>query len=136
MELTVVHLDPSRDAMECVTPAGVTMRFDNPDTGNSGASPMEHLLAALGACALVDVGIVLRKKRLTFRDLRVMCVGDRREGAYPRVFTGVKLRFEVGGPVPKTAFDEAVKLSVEKYCSAAGTVREGAAVSFDAVVVD
>ncbi|HVL88549.1 MAG TPA: OsmC family protein [Candidatus Thermoplasmatota archaeon] len=134
MELVVRNLDPERDAMECVAPSGAVMTFDNPPEGRHGASPLEHLLASLGACALVDVGIVLRKKRLSFRNLRVTCTGERREKPYPRSFTSLKLRFEVEGDVPSAAFEEAVRLSVDKYCSVAGTIREAAPVAWEAAV--
>ncbi len=133
MRLTVTHTGKG-SAMECKTPQGVTMTFDDPDTGNHGASPMQHMLAAVGACALVDIDIILRKKRLDFTNLSVECVGIRRDDPFPRVFTDVKLVFRIGGDVPQKAFDDAVKLSVEKYCSAAGTVRETAPVEFEAIV--
>lgn len=132
MRLTVVHTGKG-SAMECTTPQGVTMTFDDPDEGTHGGSPMQHLLAAVGACALVDVAVILRKKRLTFRDLRVECVGARRDEPYPRVFTDVKLVFRVEGDVPQRTFDDVVKLSVDKYCSVAGSLREGAPVRYEAV---
>lgn len=133
MRLTVAHTGPG-SGMECTTPQGVTMTFDDPDTGRHGASPVQHLLAAIGACALVDVDIFLRKKRLAFTNLRVECVAQRREEPYPRVFTSVKLVFHVEGAVPQKAFDDVVRLAVEKYCTVAGTVAAGAPVSFEAVV--
>lgn len=133
MELTVCHLGADRkSAMECTTPQGTVMTFDDPDTGTHGASPVQHLLASIGACALVDVGIILKKKRLDWRDLRVTCTGTRRDEPFPRVFTDVKLRFEVGG-VGQKVFEEAVRLSVDKYCTVAGTVKAGAAVAYEAV---
>lgn len=133
MRLTVRHTGKG-SAMECTTPQGVTMTFDDPDTGTHGASPMQHLLAAIGACALVDVDLILRKKRIAFRNLTVECVGPRRQDPYPRVFTGVRLLFRVEGDVPPQVFNDVVKLSVDKYCSVGGTVREGAPVAYEAVV--
>lgn len=131
MRLTVTHTGQG-SGMECRTPQGQTMTFDDPDSGTYGASPMQHLLAAIGACALMDVDIILRKKRLAFTNLRVDCVGTRRDEPYPRVFTGVKLVFAVDGDVPVKAFDDAVRLSVEKYCSVGGTVQDGAPIAYEA----
>lgn len=133
MRLTVKHTGPG-SGMECTTPQGATITFDDPDTGTFGASPVQHLLSALGACALVDVAIFLKKKRLTFTNLRVECVAQRRDEPYPRVFQSVKLVFRVEGAVPKKAFDDVVRLAVEKYCTVAGTVKEGASVEWEAVV--
>lgn len=133
MRLTVQHLGKG-SAMECRTPQGATITFDDPDEGTHGGSPMQHLLSAIGACALMDVDTILRKKRLTFSNLRVECVGGRREDPFPRVFTGVKLTFRVEGDVPPNVFLDVVKLASTKYCSVAGTVREGAGVDVEAIV--
>lgn len=133
MRLTVTHTGEG-SGMSCTTPQGVLMTFDDADKGTHGASPMQHLLAAVGACALMDVDIILRKKRLTFSNLRVECVGARRDEPYPRVFTGIRLVFRVDGDVPAKAFDDAVRLSVEKYCSVGGTIQEGAPIAHEAVV--
>lgn len=130
MRLTVRHTGKG-SGMECTTPQGVTMTFDDPDTGNHGASPMQHLLAAIGACALVDADIILRKKRLSFSNLRVECVGARRDEPFPRLFTGIKLAFHVDGDVPAKVFEDTVRLSVEKYCSVGGTVSTGAPIAFE-----
>ncbi|MGQ0534573.1 MAG: OsmC family protein [Methanobacteriota archaeon] len=133
MELTVRHLGKG-SAMECTTPQGAAITFDDPDTGAYGGSPVQHLLSAIGACALVDVGIILRKKRLAFSDLKVVCAGTRRDEPSPRVFLDVRLRFEVSGEIPQKVFDDVVKLSVEKYCTVAGTVQKGAPVAFESFV--
>ncbi len=133
MSLTVHHLAKG-SAMSCSTPQGATITFDDPDEGTFGASPMQHLLAAMGACALMDVGTILRKKRLAFSNLRVDCEGARRDEPFPRVFTGVTLTFRVDGEVPPQVFSDVVKLAVDKYCSVAGTVQAGAPVEHRAVV--
>lgn len=133
MRLTVRHLGKG-SAMECTTPQGATITFDDPDEGTHGGSPMQHFLSALGACALVDVGTILRKKRIAFSDLHVECLGARREDPFPRVFTSVKLIFRVKGDVTPQVFSDVVKLASTKYCSVAGTVREGARVEVESIV--
>jgi putative redox protein len=129
--LTVRHTGKD-GAMECTNPQGAVATFDG--DGVKGLGPMEHLLAAVGACALVDVESILRKKRLAFRDLRVDCVGTRPDGVAPRPLLDVRLEFRVAGDVPAKAFDDAVRLSVEKYCSVGATVRAGAPVAFESHV--
>ena len=118
--------------IESTTPNGQTLVFDG--DGVTGPSPMEHLLAALGACALMDVHIILAKKRLAFSDLRVECVGTRPDSGDVKPFLGTKLRFLVDGDVPQKAFDDAVRLSVEKYCSVGTTLRKGTSVEYEAKV--
>lgn len=132
MRLTVAHTLKGM-ALECRTPQGATIAFDDSDAGTSG-SPVQHLLASLGACALMDVEIILRKKRLAFSNLRVECVAQRPDEGTPRPLLDVKLLFRVEGDVPAKAFDDAVRLSVEKYCSVGETIRRGAPLSFEAKV--
>jgi putative redox protein len=78
------------------------------------------------------VDVILRKKRLAFRDLRVECVGERPDEGTPKPFLGVKLVFRVKGDVPAKAFDDAVRLAVEKYCSVGATLGKGIPVAWDA----
>lgn len=132
IQLTVHHSGEG-DALTCTTPQGASMTFD---TGAStfGASPMQHLLAAIGACAIIDVEGILKKKRLAFSNLRVDCVGERPDEGYPKPFTSLKLKFLVDGDVPAKAFDDAVRLAVEKYCSVAETLKTNPPVSFEAIV--
>ena len=130
MRLTVAHTGKA-NALECVTPQGARIGFDDTDAGTTG-SPVQHLLASLGACALMDVDIILRKKRLEFSDLRVECVAQRPDEGTPKPLLDVNLIFHVKGNVPTKAFDDAVRLSVDKYCSVGETVRKGAPVRFEA----
>lgn len=132
MRLTVAHTGKGM-AMECRTPQGATIGFDDSDEPTTG-SPVQHLLASIGACALMDVDIILRKKRVAFSGLRVECVAQRRDEPYPRIFTGVALVFHVEGDVPQKVFDDVVKLSVDKYCTVAGTLAVGAPVRYEARV--
>ncbi len=132
MRLTVTHTGKG-SSLDCATPQGPVITFDG-DGGPHGASPMQHLLASIGACALMDVDVILRKKRLTFSGLRVECVGARPDEGTPKPFQDVKLLFRVEGDVPAKAFDDAVRLSVEKYCSVGSTVRAGAPIAFEAKV--
>lgn len=133
MRLTVRHTLEG-DAMECATPQGSMILFDGTDGPTKTGSPVQHLLAAIGACALLDVNTILVKKRLTFRDLRVECVAQRPDEGTPKPLLDVMLVFRVAGDVPQKAMDDAVRLAVDKYCSVGATVRNGAPVRFEAHV--
>lgn len=132
MRLTVTHTGKGH-AMECVTPQGARIGFDDGDAGTTG-NPVQHLVAAIGACALYDVDVILRKKRLEFSDLRVECVATRPDEGTPKPLLDVKLLFHVKGDVPAKAFEDAARLAVEKYCSVGETVRKGAPIAFEAHV--
>ncbi len=86
---------------------------------NMGIRPMEMLLIGVGGCSSFDVVQILQKGR---NDL-VSCTAEltaERVDAVPAVFSKIHLHFVVSGRDLKPAVVErAVKLSAEKYCSAA-----------------
>lgn len=131
MRLTVTHTGKEHE-MECRTPQGALMTYS--DGTPASGSPMQHVLAASGACALLDVDVILRKKRLAFSNLRVECVGERPDDVTPKPFTDVRLVFRVDGDVPAKAFEDAVRLAVEKYCSVGATLQAGTPVKHEAIV--
>lgn len=132
MRLTVKHTGTGNQ-VESTTEGGARMTFDG-DGGTYGATPMQHLLASIAACSLMDVDIILKKKRLSYQNLRAECVGVRPDTGTPKPFRSVKLVFRVEGEVPDKAFEDAVRLSVEKYCSVGDTVKHGAPIAWEARV--
>lgn len=133
MRITVEHTGKGF-ALRAKTDGGATMTFDGGEGGADGATPMQHVLAATGACALMDVGHILTKKRLAWSNLRVECVGAREKRGDVNPFVGMKLVFRVEGDVPAKAFDDAVRLSVEKYCSVGETLKAPVPIAFEAKV--
>jgi putative redox protein len=109
------------------TDSGHVVAFDD-ESGDSGARPMEAVLAALGACTAMDVLSILRKKRQPVSRYRVRVEGEQR-AEHPRVFTAIRVVHEVDGhEVEREAFRRAIELSAERYCPvgamlAAGTAR-------------
>lgn len=120
-------------AVEAHAPDGKLLQFDG-EGGSFGPTPMQHLLAAVGACSVMDVAHILDKKRIAYSDLRVECIGERPDAGHPRPFESVKLVFHVRGDVPQKALDEAARLSVEKYCNVGATLGKALRVGFDAIV--
>ncbi|HOK30466.1 MAG TPA: OsmC family protein [Limnochordia bacterium] len=95
-----------------------------PESGGDGTapSPMELVLMALGGCSGVDVAEILRKKRLNVRDFQIILEGERAED-YPKVFTKVQMTFVFEGEgLTMKPLEDAVRLSLDKYCSVAGMV--------------
>ncbi|MHB8585727.1 MAG: OsmC family protein [Thermoplasmatota archaeon] len=122
-KLTIEHVGPKNE-VDCRMAQGPVMTFDG-EGGSHGATPMQHLLAAVGACTLMDVAHILRKKRLVFANLAVEAKGTRADEGHPTPFTSIALEFRVEGNVPKEAFEQAVRLSFEKYCNVGATLRAG-----------
>jgi putative redox protein len=89
----------------------------------AGASPVELLLEALGACAAVDVVVILDKVRTPATKLTVTVEGER-HSPEPRYFTDARLRFDVwGADINPDKLARAINLSLSKYCSVYHSLR-------------
>jgi len=92
-------------------------------------SPVQSLLAAVGACTGMDVISILRKKRQQVTAYAIEVEGDRRL-EHPKSFTAIRMvhRFR-GERLSEPAIAEAIRLSEEKYCSVIACLRPGVGVS-------
>ena len=107
-----------------------------PDHGgrNTGARPMELVLAGAASCTAIDVVLMLKKSR---QDVSAFSVDADAERATedPKVFTAIKLTFRVAGRnIDPAAVERAVKLSKEKYCSATAMLGHTATITTEIVV--
>ena len=74
----------------------------------------------------MDVVSILRKKRAQVTSYRVEVRGERR-AEHPRAYTRLEVRHVVRGRnLSEKAVAQAIKLSEEKYCSVAATLRPAA----------
>jgi putative redox protein len=106
-----------------ISPSGHAVTMDLKGQRSSAPGPMELLLIALGGCTGVDVVSILEKKRLRVSEYRVEVKGEARE-EYPRSFKKLEVRHILRGEgLTEEAVKQAVKLSEEKYCSVAATLR-------------
>jgi len=98
---------------------------------DEGPSPMDTLLVALAGCTGSDVVHILRKKRLTLRELRIDVVGQRRHED-PRRYTAITLRYSVSAPgASEAAVRQAIDLSLEKYCSVTHSLAPDIAIGYE-----
>lgn len=103
------------------------------ENGGDGAaaSPMEMVLLALAGCSGVDIAIILKKKRLNVRDFEILVKGERAD-EHPKVFTKVDMTFVFeGDDLREKPLKDAVKLSLERYCSVAGMVNQTAEINWE-----
>ncbi len=114
---------------------GIVMEGSAQEGGTRiGASPMEVVLIGMGGCASFDVVHILKKMRLPVEDVSCALDASRAE-TQPRVFTRIHMAFTVTGDVPQNKADDAVRLSVEKYCSASEMIGKTAEITWAARVV-
>ena len=98
---------------------------------NRGVRPMEMLLLGMGGCSAFDVIHILRRGRHDVVDCRVDLEADR-AAAEPKVFTRIYARYSVTGRNLKhAAVERAVRLSLEKYCSASIMLAKTATIDYD-----
>ena len=109
-----------------ITPSGHAQAIETNSARNTAPTPMELLLLALGSCTGVDVSSILKKKRQRVTDYRIEVSGERRDD-HPRAYTRMFVKHIVRGHgVSEQAVEQAVRLSDEKYCSVAATLRGAA----------
>lgn len=117
--------------MEAVNEAGATLRLDGtPDVGgvNGGFSPMQSLLAAAGACSVIDIISILKKKRVPPRHIEVDIEADRTFHPTYSEFNKIHLHYRIYGEVPSEQAEHAMELSLKKYCSVVKTLEHTARV--------
>ena len=96
--------------------------LSTPDEG-VGMKPSELLLVALASCSAVDVVDILRKKRIELTKLQVEVNGEQ-DADPPWTFRKVQLKyFAIGQGLTEKDLEQTIKLSMEKYCSVAATIR-------------
>lgn len=106
--------------------AGKSFTMDNSASGGGqgyGVSPMQSMLAALGGCSGIDIVSILGKQRQAFSSLRLTVEGEREEDKVPALWERVHVIFHLTGKVDAAKAEHAAKLSIEKYCSVAETLR-------------
>ncbi|MGL4230517.1 MAG: OsmC family protein [Casimicrobium sp.] len=107
-----------------------------PDHGgrNTGARPMELVLAGAASCTAIDVVLMLKKSRQNVTSFAVEADAERATED-PKVFTAIKLTFKVAGvDLDPKAVERAVTLSKEKYCSATSMLGHTAKITTEIVI--
>lgn len=117
---TVYHIDGKRFMGQ--TPDGHRIMIDGEPYAETGMSPMEVLLNALGACAAFDVVEMIRKRRIDLERYRVELEGHRHDGT-PAYYTTIHAIHHIRAPGLKQAMAERfVDLAMNKYCSVASSL--------------
>lgn len=108
--------------------------ISTPDEG-VGMKPSELLLVALASCTAVDVVEILHKKRIDLTGLEISADGEQQADP-PWTFRKIHLIYQLRGKgLTVEAAELAVRLSEEKYCSVASTVRGVAEITTEIVIL-
>ena len=107
-----------------------------PEGRTPGPSPMEMVLIGTGGCSAFDVVHILEKGREAVEDCIVDMEADR-AAPDPKVFVRIHLHFTVKGRgLSASKVERAIRLSMEKYCSASAMLAKTAAITHDFEVID
>ncbi|MEM6964011.1 MAG: OsmC family protein [Bacteroidota bacterium] len=105
--------------------AGHTVNLSGDDTA---AGPMQTVLMAIAGCSTIDIVMILEKMRQEVTDIKVEVDATRRE-EIPRVFTKIHLHYKIYGKVKTKKAEQAVALSLEKYCSVSKMLEKAAEIT-------
>lgn len=109
--------------------------LSTPDEG-VGMKPSELLLVALGGCTAVDVVEILQKKRMPLNSLEIEVSGEQ-DAHNPWPYRKIHLLYRLRGQnLDAQSVEQAIRLSEEKYCSVAATVRGVAEISYSFEILD
>ena len=101
------------------------------EANNTGMSPSQLLLLALASCSAYDVVNILQKKRLQLNGLDITVHGEQ-EPDPPWTYRQIHLTYVLSGPdLTDKAVEQAIELSLTKYCSVASTVSGKAKVTHE-----
>jgi putative redox protein len=113
---------------------GHEVRIDmrKPDLKES-QSPVELLLSAVGACGAVDITIMLKKRKKSIIEFITETEGVRKE-EHPKSFIKVHCHYKVTSPdITEEELYKVAKLSLEKYCSVADSLKAEVTLSVEVV---
>lgn len=118
------------------SPSGHAVAIDTKGDRRAAPTPVEMLLISVAACTAADVISILQKKRQDIKEYTVEVTGERAEN-HPRKFLSFHVHHIVRGRgVSEKALADAIKLSDEKYCSVAATVRPTATITTSYEIVE
>ena len=94
-----------------------------------GMSPMQLLLAGIGACSTIDIISILKKQRQNANSIEIIVNGDRVE-TIPKVFDKIHIHYILEGDLEEEKVKKAIDLSLEKYCSVSKMLEKTAQIDY------
>lgn len=99
-----------------------------------GMRPMQLLLAAAGGCSSIDVLLILSKQKQEVHAYKVEVIGEKEKVDSYSEFRKVHYNFHLEGNIEPAKALNAVKMSIEKYCSVSKALEKTANVSYEVYV--
>ena len=95
-----------------------------PEGKKKSQNPTELLLSACASCSMVDIALILKKRKKTFSDFRAFVKGERKN-EHPKHFSDIHIVYQCTSQnVQKSELEKLVDLAVNKYCSVISSLRQ------------
>ncbi len=96
---------------------------------NSGSSPKELLMMALGGCTIMDVIGILQKTRTPVQNIEIYVTAKVRD-EHPQILTEIHLEYVVyGDGIDPHDVERAIELSTGTYCSVSAMLKHAAVIT-------
>lgn len=100
-----------------------------------GVRPMQMLIMGVAGCTAVDVLLILKKQRQELAGFRMEVDAEREKESEVALWQKVHLRYFFSGNIRLEKAQQAVELSIQKYCSASETLRlAGAEITWEVII--
>lgn len=98
---------------------------------HTGMKPNELMLLSLGACSGYDVVDIIQKKRMSLEDMYIE-ISAEQDPDPPWTYRKIHMLFHLKADgITKKAAEQAVELSIHKYCSVAATLSGKAEITYE-----
>lgn len=95
-----------------------------------GVSPMQLILMAVAGCTGIDVLMILAKARQKVETFHIDVDGERDQSKHPAPFTSIHVHYTLTGELDSAHVERAVRLSMERYCSASANLRPTSIITY------
>lgn len=119
--------------LEAINEQGQSVSIDGSPTiggNNKGARPMELLIMGLGGCSSIDIIGILKKQKQILTEYSVSIQANRESDKVPALFTDIHIIFKLNGELNPTRVEQAIKLSMDKYCSVSRILEKTARITY------
>jgi len=113
---------------------GNKVMVDMRDHGSKQSqSPVEMVLSALAACGAIDIVVMLKKRRKQIMDFHIETEASR-NAEPPRWLTAIHCKYIMTSPdVTEEELDKVARLSIDKYCSVAASLKSDITLSVQVI---
>lgn len=129
MKITL-HSSMNKERFVCTNEAGKAIVLGQ----NEAVGPMESVLMAIAGCSTIDLLMILKKMRQNVVDVKVSVKAKRRK-EHPKTFKKIKIHYTIYGKAKNNKVEEAIDLSLNKYCSVSKMIEKSAKIVADYDIV-